>query len=249
MLEPGFYTTLRGRSMPSPSDPEYGLASRDELGAYFDWVVGLFGEALAGEVLDHGAGTGILSQRLLARATRVVALEPDATQFERLRQRFATCSQLVAVNGDMESYLEEYGAGSLDAAVSSNVLEHLPDDVACLRQLHQALRPGGALAVFVPARAELFGSLDESVGHRRRYTRSLLQSRLEEAGFFVEWVRYGNLAGVLPWLISGRVLKQSAIQAPSLRVFDRWVLPVASRVEGWLRLPYGLNVAALARRQ
>lgn len=232
-----------------PSDPQYGLATRDELGGYFDWVVGMFGDALGGEVLDHGAGTGILSERLLARATRVVALEPDPIQFERLQQRFARSERVTTVNGTVEHYLQRYGAGSLDAAVSSNVLEHLADDVGCLRHLHEVLRPGGALAVFVPARSELFGSLDESVGHQRRYTRSLLQSRLEEAGFFVQWVRYGNLAGVVPWVVSGRVLKQSAIQGRSLRVFDRWVLPVASRVERWLRIPYGLNVAALARRQ
>ena len=245
MLGIGLYTTIRAMA----AEPEYGLTTRDELGAYFDWVVGLFGDALVGQVLDHGAGTGILSERLLVRATRVVALEPDATQFERLRQRFATSSRVTTVNGTIESYLERYGAGSLDAAVSSNVLEHLADDVGCLRRLHEALRPGAALAVFVPARAELFGSLDEAVGHRRRYTRSLLRARLERAGFFVEWVRYANLAGVLPWLITGRVLKRSAIAAPSLRLFDRWVLPAASRVEGWLRIPYGLNVAALARRQ
>jgi SAM-dependent methyltransferase len=230
-------------------DPEYGLSTRDELGAYFDWVTGLFGGALVGKVLDHGAGTGILSQRLLARATRVVALEPDAAQFERLRRRFADSSRVTAVNGTIEHYLEHYGAGGLDAAVSSNVLEHLTDDVGCLRRLKEALRPGGALAVCVPARGELFGSLDEAVGHQRRYTRTLLRSRLEEAGFFVEWVRYGNLAGVLPWLVTGRLLKRSAISGARLRAFDRWVLPVASRVESWLRIPYGLNVAALARRQ
>ena len=227
----------------------FGLGARDEQRAYFAWIAGLFGDALAGEVLDHGAGTGILSQQLLSRASRVVALEPDGVLFERLRERFATVPRVTAVHGTIESYLERYGTGNLDAAVSSNVLEHLADDVGCLRRLREALRPGGALAVFVPARAELFGSLDESVGHERRYTRTLLRARLQEAGFFVEWVRYGNLAGVLPWLVTGRVLQRRAIASPSLRVFDRWVLPVASRVERWLRIPYGLNVAALARRQ
>jgi SAM-dependent methyltransferase len=227
----------------------YGLTDRDEQPAYFAWIARLFGDALTGEVLDHGAGTGILSQQLSSQAARVVALEPDSVLFERLCQRFAASPRVTPVQGTIETYLERYGACSLDAAVSSNVLEHVADDVGCLRLLHQALRPGGALAVFVPARAELFGSLDESVGHVRRYTRSLLQSRLEEAGFFVEWVRYGNLAGVLPWLVSGRVLKRPAIQGQSLRWFDRWVVPVASRVESWLRIPYGLNVAALARRQ
>lgn len=227
----------------------YGLAGRDEQRAYFDWIIGLFGPALAGQVLDHGAGTGVLSERLRGQADRVFALEPEPALYEGLCQRFADSPKVTPLRGTIETYLEQYGAGSLDAVVSSNVLEHLADDVGCLRLLHEALRPGGALAVFVPARAELFGSLDESVGHLRRYTRTLLQSRLEAAGFVVQWVRYGNLAGVLPWLISGRVLKQRALGSGSLRFYDRWIFPVSARIERLLGIPYGLNVAALARRQ
>lgn len=234
--------------MPSPALP-YGLTSRDESRSYFAWIAGLFGEALSGVVLDHGAGTGILSALLLERATHVFALEPDPQLFEGLCRRFADRASVTPVHGTIETYLSRYGKGSLDAVVSSNVLEHLLDDVGCLRLLHEGLRPGGALAVFVPARAELFGSLDTSVGHLRRYTRPLLRQRLEDAGFFVEWLRYGNLAGVVPWLVSGRVLKQRAIGSGSLRFYDRWVFPVAARVEGVLRIPYGLNLAALARRQ
>ena len=233
----------------APDTLPHGLAGRDEQQAYFDWIAELFGEALAGSVLDHGAGTGILSERLLARAERVVALEPERVLFDRLCQRFAESSRVTPLHGTLETYLERYGPGRLDAVVSSNVLEHLADDVGCLCQMRAALRPGGALAVYVPARAELRGSLDEAVGHLRRYTRPLLTSRLEQAGFFVEWVRYGNLAGVLPWLISGRVLQQRAIQSQSLRWFDRWIFPATARLEGLLRIPYGLNLAALARRQ
>ncbi len=233
----------------APETLPHGLSGRDEQQAYFDWIAGLFGAALAGDVLDHGAGTGILSERLLARASRVVALEPERLLFDRLVQRFAASPRVTPMHGTIETYLERDGAGRLDAVVSSNVLEHLADDVGCLRQLRQALRPGGALAVYVPARGELFGSLDEAVGHLRRYTRSLLKTRLEQAGFAVEWVRYANLAGVLPWLVSGRLLRQRAIEAQSLRLYDRWIFPVSARLEARLRIPYGLNVAALARRQ
>jgi SAM-dependent methyltransferase len=235
-------------SMPSDALP-HGLSGRDELRAYGDWIAGLFGEALAGDVLDHGAGTGLLTERLQTRATRVVALEPDQRLFDQLEQRFAATPRVTMLRGTIETYLERYGAGKLDAAVSSNVLEHVIDDVGCLRKLREALRPGGALAVYVPARSELFGSLDRAVGHQRRYSRALLRSRLEEAGFFVEWARYGNLVGVLPWLVTGQLLGRPAIEGSSLRLFDRWIFPVAARVEAALRIPYGLNVAALARRQ
>jgi SAM-dependent methyltransferase len=227
----------------------HGLSGRDEARGYFDWIAGLFGDALGGIVLDHGAGTGMLTERLAARASRVFALEPEPVLFDGLKARFAARPNVTLVQGDIDVYLTQYGAGSLDAVVSSNVLEHLEDDVACMRQIHRALCAGGAFAVYVPARAELFGSLDESVGHVRRYSRSLLRAHLEQAGFFVQWVRYGNLAGVVPWWFSGRVLQRRSIPSQNLKLFDRFVLPVAARVENLLRLPYGLNVAALARRQ
>jgi SAM-dependent methyltransferase len=227
----------------------HGLTGRDELRGYFGWLAELFGDALRGTVLDHGAGTGALSEALERRAERVFALEPEPVLFAQLERRFARSAKVTPLCGTIEAYLNEQGAGSLDAVVSSNVLEHLEDDVSCLRQLREALKPGGALAIYVPARQELFGSLDASVGHRRRYSRSSLLSRLEAAGFGVQWTRYVNLAGVLPWLVSGRLLKRSAIGASQLRWFDRFVLPAASRLESWVEPPYGLNVAALARRQ
>lgn len=225
------------------------MSGRDEAQAYFDWIVGLFGHALAGEVLDHGAGTGAISARLVARANRLIALEPEPVLFEGLQRRFAEVANVTPVQGTIETYLAQHGERSLDAIISSNVLEHVADDVACLEQLRRALRPGGALAVYVPARQELFGSLDRQVGHQRRYTRHMLHSRLERAGFVVQWARYGNLAGVLPWLISGRVLQRPAIPAKQLSFYDRFVFPASARLERLLRVPYGLNVAALARRQ
>jgi hypothetical protein len=77
----------------------------------------------------------------------------------------------------------------------------------------------------------------------------MLHERLRQAGFFVEWARYVNLAGALPWLVFGRVLKREAIAGSDLGVFDRFVFPIASRLEALVPLPYGLNLAALARRQ
>lgn len=227
----------------------YGLSSRDEAPRYFAWMADLFAEAIAGDVLDHGAGTGALTARLLLRARRVVALEPEATLCALLSERFRSEPKLEVLRGTIETYLDERGPATLDAVLSSNVLEHLDDDVGCLARLREALRPGGALAVYVPARQELMGSLDRSVGHVRRYSRSELRRKLNLAGFQVSWVRYRNLAGVLPWLVAGRLLGKRELGGGQLRVFDRFVFPASQLIEARLQLPYGLNVAALARRR
>src|SRR5262249_22889884 len=153
----------RYRALMADDALPHGLSGRDEQRRYFAWIVGLFGEALGGVVLDHGAGTGALSAELLGRAERGIALEPEPGLHARIERRFAGAPKVVPLLGDVEAYLARYGAGSLDAVVSSNVLEHLADDVGCLRRLYAALRPGGALCVYVPARAELFGSLDRAV--------------------------------------------------------------------------------------
>ncbi|HEY6079428.1 MAG TPA: class I SAM-dependent methyltransferase [Polyangiaceae bacterium] len=236
--------SLRVTATPLP----YGLSGREQAQRYFDWIVGLFGAALSGHVLDHGAGTGALSARLSERCERVVALEPELRLFEQLQERFRAQPGVSCMHGTIETYLARAGAGSLDAVLSSNVLEHLPNDVDCMRLIRESLRPGGAFAVYVPARAELFGTLDESVGHLRRYSRGLLRERLEQAGFFVQWVRYANLAGALPWWVTGRVLKRPSIPGSRLGLFDRLVLPISTRIEALCPVPYGLNVAALARR-
>jgi 2-polyprenyl-3-methyl-5-hydroxy-6-metoxy-1,4-benzoquinol methylase len=52
-----------------------------------------------------------------------------------------------------------------------NVLEHTEDDVAALRNAYALLPGGGRVIVFVPADRSLYGSLDRSVGHLRRYER------------------------------------------------------------------------------
>src|SRR5882672_5662763 len=105
----GYITRMTDELLP------HGLSGRDEQRAYFDWITGLFGEALAGDVLDHGAGTGMLTERLRTRASRVVALEPEQVLFDQLCERFAGAPNVTPVLGTIETYLERFGAGQLDA--------------------------------------------------------------------------------------------------------------------------------------
>jgi predicted RNA methylase len=223
-----------------------GMHNRSDIVNYFAWQAELFSGIAHGTIIDHGAGTGGLATALLAaKLGDVVAVEPDPQLVEVLRARFANVPHVSVSPGTLDDYLAEHGAGSVDTIVSSNVIEHIADDVACLEAMFELLRPGGAVGLYVPARPELFGSLDRAVGHHRRYTKPDLETKLARAGFHVELVQYRNLVSVLPWIITGQIMKLDKLGDGSLKLFDKVVFPVARWIEDRLPPAYGLNLVAI----
>lgn len=81
-------------------------------------------------------------------------------------------------------------AGSYDAILMLDFLEHLDDPCAALKAAHRFLAPGAKLFVTVPAFDLLWTSHDDLNEHERRYTRSLLEKQVCESGFKVEECSY-----------------------------------------------------------
>jgi SAM-dependent methyltransferase len=240
----------------TPTQLGHGLEFADEGGNYYEWLADTFAIHLRkasgargakNRIVEHGAGTGALSQLLLARNVGHMALtEPDAALVNVLRPKFAERGDVEIVHGTLEQYLERMGPGSVDAVVSSNVLEHVVDDEACLGAMWNLLRPGGTLALYVPARPELYGDFDRAVGHQRRYRRRDLRAKLERARFEIETLAYRNLVGALGWLALGRFLKNPGVGKSSVWVHDRIVFPVSRFVEDRFAPPYGSNLLCIA---
>jgi SAM-dependent methyltransferase len=74
----------------------------------------------------------------------------------------------------------------LDAVVALNVLEHIRDDRAAVRELHRILRPGGVAVIELPAGPGLYDVYDKVLMHERRYSMAGALRLFEEAGFRVE---------------------------------------------------------------
>jgi predicted RNA methylase len=226
-----------------------GMHNRDDIVNYFAWQAELFAGYAHGTIIDHGAGTGGLSTALLAAGLgTVIAVEPDPQLVEVLRAKFDQVPNASVSPGTLDDYLAVHGPASVDTIVSSNVIEHIADDVACLQAMFELLRPGGTVGLYVPARPELFGSLDRAVGHHRRYTKPDLETKLTRAGFVIESVQYRNLVSVVPWLISGRLMKLDKLGDGSLKIFDRVVFPISRWIEDRLPPGYGLNLVAIATK-
>ena len=81
---------------------------------------------------------------------------------------------------------------STRAVVLLDVLEHLADPVAVLKNAYEILEPGGGVVATVPAYKWLFGKWDGQLGHYRRYTANELREHAEAAGFTVTWQNRWN---------------------------------------------------------
>jgi SAM-dependent methyltransferase len=98
---------------------------------------------------------------------------------------------------------------SFDVVTALDVIEHLDDDVAGLKEMHRVLKAGGKTLVFVPAFMWLWGVQDDVSNHRIRYTKKQITERLERAGFAIERATYANLTFFAP-ILGGRTLMRIA---------------------------------------
>jgi SAM-dependent methyltransferase len=192
-----------------------------------------------GRVLDFGAGTGQFALPMAQLGFDVTALEPD----ERLRARVASAGvRTIASPGELAD-------ASLAYAYSLNVLEHIDDDVAALRELRPKLVPGGQLLIYVPAFPVLYTSMDTKVGHVRRYTRATLIRTVAAAGFAVESVAYVDSLGFFATLLFKYVGgKSGEINRGTLRLYDRVVFPLSRAFDALLGRCLGKNLLLVARK-
>jgi SAM-dependent methyltransferase len=139
-----------------------------------------------GTALDVGAAGGGNTRVLRALGWNAVALEYGAEGAGVARDR-----GLATLRADATRL--PVADGSLDLVVAFDVLEHLDDDDAAVREVYRALRPGGHYVVAVPCDPALWSAHDEAVGHVRRYTRPTLTSLLVRGGFAIGPVRSWNV--------------------------------------------------------
>ncbi len=202
---------------------------------------------LGRRVLEVGAGIGTITREILPGRELVIALEAEEAYANQLRDTFKDEPRVRTLHATVEvTDWSGLARERLDSILLSNVLEHIEDDNAAMRDFRTALPTGGIIVVFVPALPVLYGSLDEAVGHHRRYMPRSLRSVIEGNGFCVQRIEWMNLLGIPGWLVNGRLLHRRVIPAGQLRVYD-WIAPLLARGESMFRLPLGMSLLAVAR--
>jgi SAM-dependent methyltransferase len=203
-------------------------------------------------VLDVGCGTGA-TLATLAEFGEVTGLDrsPEALRFCRRRGHH----RLVLARGEELPVMTE----SVDVITALDLLEHIPDDAAAMREFARALRPGGLLVVTVPAGPWLWSEHDEALDHLRRYRAPRLREIMEDAG--LEIVRLSPLITMLLAPIAAlRLLqklqpREASAPQTAFIIPPRWINTLLVGLlwleNRWLlrwNLPAGVSLMAVAEK-
>jgi SAM-dependent methyltransferase len=188
------------------------------------WMADTLRPFVAARVLELGAGIGNLTRELSPRRRRYVATDIDSEHLARLRTRFQNRPNLEVRHCNLEKP-EDFAplASQFDTVICLNVVEHVENDQLALVNIASALQPGGRAIVLVPQGQSIFGTLDQVLGHHRRYSDDELRHKMEDAGLQVECILKFNRVTRPAWFLNGKILKKTTFGRFQLWVFDHLV--------------------------
>lgn len=209
------------------------------------WMADVIEPYVGDRVLEIGAGTGNMSVHLMPR-TVYWATDINPHYLDYLLTLRPTRPYLhVAYTNAARA--ETYPVNQFfDTVVCLNVVEHVEDDVGVLRNIRDVLTEEGSAIILVPSGPGLYGTLDEVLGHYRRYTSRQLETLAKQAGFRVVEILKFNRPGVVAWWLNGRILRRRHFGLGQVKVLNV-LTPFFRLVDPWLPFP-PLSLIAFLRK-
>lgn len=219
-------------------------------------------------VLDLGSGFGRHAFETARRGASVVAADLASEELVTTRATFGAMAEAGELPAGVSCTVARadgrhlpFPDGAFDRIIASEVLEHVPDDLAVLAELHRVLRPGGRLAATVPAALpeQVCWWLNEGYhaprspgGHVRIYGRPELATKLAASGFEpVDHHRAHALHSPYWWLKCAVGLDND--RNPAVRAYHRllvWDITRSPRItrttERWLNPVLGKSLVVYA---
>jgi glycosyltransferase involved in cell wall biosynthesis len=200
------------------------------------WMADVIRPFCGNRVLEIGGGVGNLTLQLVPRATFTVSdINPLYLQTLRSLEpqrpylRVDYCD--VTDRGSFPMAPEGY-----DTVICLNVIEHVAGDREALENIRSVLSPDGRAIILVPQGMWNFGTLDEVLGHERRYSRETLTRVAEASGFTVERMLEFNRVGTFAWYINGRLMRKRTFSLPQIKLLNALV-PIMRRLDPILPTP------------
>ena len=214
-------------------------------------------------VLEVGCGTGNVL-RILEKGCNngvVIGMDLFAEGLQYARER----TSCLLVQGDIQA---PPFSTSFDMIGLFDVLEHLPDDIQVLRDVHTMLAQRGIVLLTLPAHPSLWSYFDEASHHCRRYKIADLERKLSSTGYHVEYMTQ-YMTSIFPLFWFWRRRKSPGNRRPTVSAnatrdlvsAELRITPVVNDLLAFLlvqevrviarrhRLPIGTSLLVIARKK
>ncbi len=165
------------------------------------------GDLQAPEVLDVGAGSGIFSRQLIDEGLCHSAVCVDANYAEERKENY---------NGKQIHFVKTIENRSQKLILMMDVLEHVPDDLAFLKEYVDGMQAGGHVFITVPAFQFMWSGHDVFLEHYRRYTIEMIETVVKKAGMTPVRSRY-FFASLFPIVAAMRLVRKTLLDRGALK--------------------------------
>lgn len=200
----------------------------------------------SGNILEIGSGIGNISKFLHANHKEITLSDIRVNYTRKLKEEFKG-TQVLQINLVDEDFEDKHKniLGSFDFIFALNVIEHIEDDSLAIQNIYKLLKKGGIVFILVPAYQVLYNHFDIALEHHRRYTKKTLQSLFPKFKLLKSY--YFNFAGILGWLVVGKLLGKKVIPESNMRIYNFFV-PIFKLIDKMFLNKIGLSVIQVAKK-
>jgi glycosyltransferase involved in cell wall biosynthesis len=211
------------------------------------WVGDSIRPFIGQKVLEIGGGVGNITKTYLPRKKCVLTdIDPHYVETAMVMCEDKPFLKIHELDVADDAAFEKLG-NDFDTVICINLLEHIDDDVAALKNIRSVLSPGGRAIVLVPRGQWAFGSLDLILGHKRRYSKNQIFELSKISGFLPEKIFAFNRIGLISWIINGKILKRKTFGLFQIMLLN-WLTPLFRMSDRFLPVP-SLSYIAIFKKE
>lgn len=215
---------------------------------YNNWLFRQIERYTLNRILEVGCALGNFTKKIIDREL-ICAIDIEDGYIRTITEAFKGAANFKAIKCDISSaQARELKHEKFDTIICLNVLEHIENDTVALENMRYLLQEGGYLCLIVPAFQSIFGKMDRTDNHYRRYDKREISEKVKKSGLKVVKSRYMNTPGFFGWWLNGRIIKNKFIPFHQAMAFDR-IIPLVSFVEGLFNPPFGQSLVLIARKE
>jgi len=189
------------------------------------------------KVLDFGAGIGTYADILKDRGIKVDCVEVDPNGVSVLKKKG------YKVYSSAKEIKRKY-----DIVYSFNVLEHVEDDTALLREMKEVIKDDGSIIIYVPAFNSILTQLDVLVEHLRRYRSSDMTYLAIRSKLKIKRLQYCDPIGFILAYIYKLIGGSGNLNPKTIWIFDRILFPFSRALELVTRKLFGKNILVVYKK-